>query len=198
VFGISPRLFHRLAAGKAVWAPQYVAHKTLMGLVDVVRDLGDRRALKIAVNAASWFDAWSSGMDRERFTDLLDIETGGMIEVWADLLELCADEPCADDVAGVELFARLLERYRHSRFFDPLVAGHDVLTNGHANTTIPEVLGAARAYEVTGDARWRAVVEAYWRSAVTDRGAFCTGGQSAGEIWTPPFEFAARRGDKNQ
>jgi DUF1680 family protein len=198
VFGISPRLFHRLAAGKAVWAPQYVAHKTLMGLVDVVRDLGDRRALKIAVNAASWFDAWSSGMDRERFTDLLDIETGGMIEVWADLLELCADGPSANDVAGVELFARLLERYRHSRFFDPLVAGHDVLTNGHANTTIPEVLGAARAYEVTGDARWRAVVEAYWRSAVTDRGAFCTGGQSAGEIWTPPFEFAARRGDKNQ
>jgi DUF1680 family protein len=193
VFGISPRLLDRLAADKTVWAPQYVAHKTLMGLVDVVRDLGDRRALKIAVNAARWFDRWSSGIDRERFTDLLDIETGGMIEVWADLLELCGD-----DSRDVEMFGRLLERYRHSRFFDPVAAGEDVLTNGHANTTIPEILGAARAYEVTGDVRWRAVVEAYWRLAVTDRGTFCTGGQSAGEIWTPPFEFAARRGDKNQ
>ena len=37
----------------------------------------------------------------------------------------------------------------------------------HANTTIPEVLGAARAWEVTGDARWRAIVEAYWHYAVT-------------------------------
>ena len=41
-------------------------------------------------------------------------------------------------------------------------------------------------------------MEAYWRCAVTDRGAFCTGGQTTGEIWTPPFAFAARLGDKNQ
>ena len=27
----------------------------------------------------------------------------------------------------------------------------DVLTNMHANTTIPEVLGCAKAYEVTGE-----------------------------------------------
>jgi DUF1680 family protein len=82
--------------------------------------------------------------------------------------------------------------------FDPLLQGVDVLTNMHAHTTIPEVLGAARAFEVTGDERWRDIVLAYWRWAVTERGTFCTGGQTAGEIWTPPFEFAARRGDKNQ
>jgi glutamyl-tRNA reductase len=28
--------------------------------------------------------------------------------------------------------------------------------------------------------------------AVTDRGYFCTGGQTTGEVWTPPHEFAAR------
>jgi len=74
----------------------------------------------------------------------------------------------------------------------PLLAGEDVLTNMHANTTIPEVLGAARAWEVTGDDRWRAIVEAYWHSAVTARGYFATGGQTCGEIWTPPHEQAAR------
>ena len=68
----------------------------------------------------------------------------------------------------------------------------------HANTTIPEVLGAARAYEVTGDDRWRGIVEAYWDWAVTRRGTFCTGGQTSGEIWTPPFAFASRRGEKTQ
>ena len=33
---------------------------------------------------------------------------------------------------------------------------------------------------------------------MTDRGTYCTGGQTSGEVWTPPFEFAARLGDKNQ
>ena len=68
----------------------------------------------------------------------------------------------------------------------------------HANTTIPEVQGAARAWEVTGERRWRDIVEAYWRSAVTDRGYFATGGQTNGEIWTPPFKQAAHLSEKNQ
>src|SRR5665647_2082442 len=76
--------------------------------------------------------------------------------------------------------------------------GRDVLTNRHANTTIPEILGAARAYEVTGEERWCRIVEAYWEWAVVRRGTFCTGGQTSGEIWTPPFAFAARRGAKTQ
>ena len=40
----------------------------------------------------------------------------------------------------------------------------------HMNTTIPEVQGAARAWEVTGEERWREIVEAYWRCGVTERG----------------------------
>ena len=51
---------------------------------------------------------------------------------------------------------------------------------------------------MTGDERWRRVAEAYWRSAVTDRGYFATGDQTAGEIWTPPNQLAARLADKNQ
>lgn len=41
----------------------------------------------------------------------------------------------------------------------------------HANTTIPEVLGAARAWEVTGEERWFNIVEAYWDQAVRKRGS---------------------------
>ena len=68
----------------------------------------------------------------------------------------------------------------------------------HANTTIPEIHGAARAWEVTGDPCWRAIVDAYWRCAVTNRGYFATGGQTCGEIWTPPFRQAAHLSEKNQ
>ena len=92
----------------------------------------------------------------------------------------------------------LMRRYDRPRLFEPLLAGADPLTNRHANTTIPEAHGAARAYEVTGEDRWRRIAEAYWKCAVTDRGWFCTGGQTSGEIWTPPFELAARLGEKTQ
>jgi DUF1680 family protein len=120
--------------------------------------------------------------------EILDVETGGMLEVWADLY----------GVTGKEEHLDLINRYDRRRLFDRLLAGEDPLTNRHANTTIPEAQGAARAYEVTGEERWRRIVEAYWRCAVTDRGFFCTGGQTCGEVWTPPFEFAARLGDKTQ
>ncbi|SMH42748.1 hypothetical protein SAMN06295885_2046 [Rathayibacter oskolensis] len=188
IWAIPPTFLRRLAEGRPIWAPQYAMHKTLMGLVDVHRDLGDERALRLAVNASAWILDWVRGFDDDAFQVILDVETGGMLEVWADLLEATSDP----------VFSELLERYYRRDFFDGLLEGRDMLTNRHANTTIPEVLGAARAYEVTGDERWRRIVEAYWEQAVTLRGTFCTGGQTSGEIWTPPFEFAARRGEKTQ
>lgn len=188
VFSVPFGFLRRLAEGHEVWAPQYVIHKTLMGLVDVYRDLGDERALRIAHHASAALLRWAREFDADAFEAILEVETGGMLEVWAELL----------DATGDGMYAELLERYFHRTLFDGLLAGRDMLTNLHANTTIPEVLGAARAYEVTGDPRWRAIVEAYWEWAVTRRGTFCTGGQTSGEIWTPPFAFASRRGEKTQ
>lgn len=63
---------------------------------------------------------------------------------------------------------------------------------------IPEVLGCAKAYEVTGEEKWLHIVEQYWKCAVIDRGCFATGGQTQGEIWTPMKKLKARLGDKNQ
>lgn len=176
------------ANGASVWAPQYVLHKTLMGLFDMFRYAGNEQALEIMVRWAEWFHRWTGRFSRDEMDELLDVETGGMLEVWADLYS----------VTGDAKHLELLQRYDRRRLFDRLLAGDDVLTNQHANTTIPEVHGAARAWEVTGEQRWREIVEAYWRLAVTDRGFFCTGGQTCGEVWTPPFEFSARLGDKNQ
>lgn len=188
IWAIPPHFLERLGLGLPTWAPQYAMHKTLMGLVDVYRDLGDERALHMAHAASGWIDRWSAKFEVADFQKILDVETGGMLEVWADLLEATGDSR----------YERLLERYWHHSLFDELVKGRDVLTNMHANTTIPEVLGAARAYEVTGESKWREVVMQYWRCAVTERGTFCTGGQTSGEVWTPPNTFAARRGDKTQ
>lgn len=177
-----------LARGKKVWAPHYTLHKTLMGLVDMYRLAGNEQALAVLINFAEWFHRWSGQFNREEFDNILDVETGGMLEVWADLYQITGDER----------HLQLLNRYDRPRFFEPLLAGKDVLTNMHANTTIPEVLGAARAWEVTGEERWFNIVEAYWDQAVRKRGFFCTGSQTSGEVWTPPFRFADRLSDTNQ
>ena len=177
-----------IARGKAVWAPHYTVHKTLMGLVDMAKLADSRLALEVADRWGAWFDRWTAPFSREQMDDILDVETGGMLEVWADLLAL----------TGKERYRRLLERYDRGRLFDELLAGRDPLTNMHANTTIPEALGCARAYEVTGEERYRHIVEAYWRCAVDGRGAYATGGQTCGEIWSPKGDVASRLGRKAQ
>ena len=188
VAAIPEAYLHWTARGRPTWAPQYVVHKVMMGLLEAHLQAGNQQALSVLENAAGWFHRWSEPFSREQMDDILDTETGGMLELWADLYGL----------TGKQQYLDLVHRYERPRLFDRLLAGEDPLTNRHANTTIPEAHGAARAYEVTGEERWRRIVEAYWRCAVTDRGCFCTGGQTSGEVWTAPFEFAARLGDKNQ
>jgi DUF1680 family protein len=177
-----------IARGKPVWAPQYTIHKVFMGLLDMAQYAGNPQALDVAVHFAKWFDRWSAGFTREQFDDILDVETGGMLEVWVQLYELTGDA----------MYLRLMDRYYRGRLFDRLLRGDDPLTNMHANTTIPEVIGCARAYDITGDEKWRGICEAYWRSGVTERGWYATGGQSCGEIWSPKMALGARLGKKAQ
>jgi len=174
--------------GKAVWAPHYTLHKTLMGLWDMYEFGGNPRALEILVKWARWFHRWTEQFTLEQMDHILDVETGGMLEVWANLYGATSER---------EHF-ELIQRYDRRRLFDPLIAGQDVLTNMHMNTTIPEAQGAARAWEVTGDTRWRQIVEAYWRSGVTERGSYITGAQTNGEIWSPPNELSSRLGFRTQ
>ncbi len=185
---IPEKYFKWIAAGKAVWAPHYTVHKTFMGLLDMYRYAGNEEALQVAVDFSKWFLAFTEGFDRGQMDDILDFETGGMLEVWADLYEFTKDES----------YLTLMERYDRRRLFEPLLEGVDLLTNMHANTTIPEIIGCARIYEETGKERYRNIVTAYWDMAVTQRGEFVTGGQTCGEVWTPKHSMAVRLGDKNQ
>lgn len=185
---VPEKYLYWLGKGKPVWAPQYLIHKLFMGLIDVYKYMEFEKALTIADKLADWFYRWSGEYTREEFDNIMDVETGGMLEAFTDLYEITKDDK----------YKTLMERYYRGRLFEPLLAGKDVLTNMHANTTIPEILGCARAYEVTGEEKWLKLVECYWKCAVTDRGYYVTGGQTQGEIWTPMMKLKARLGDKNQ
>ncbi len=188
VGSIPEKYLELIAKGKGVWAPQYTLHKTFMGLLDMYELAENQQALEIAVNFSIWFERWSAQFTREAFDRILNVETGGMLEMWARLY----------GITGESRYLALMDRYYRRCLFDGLLNGKDVLTNMHANTTIPEILGAAKAYEVTKEEKWRHIVEAYWSCAVTERGQFATGGQTSGEIWTPKMELSTRLGDKNQ
>ncbi len=188
VFGIPEKYLHWIAQGVPIWAPHYIVQKTLMGLVEAHRLLDNEQALEIVLNAGRWFTKWMGAMSPSELDELLDFETNAMLELWADVYA----------ITGADEHADLMNRYYRRRLFDPLLAGDDVLTNHHANMTIPEIHGAARAYEVTGDKKWRDIVEAYWHQAVTVRGAYATGGQTCAEVWGPPGELSARLNDQTQ
>ncbi|MDO4296997.1 MAG: glycoside hydrolase family 127 protein [Lachnospiraceae bacterium] len=185
---IPQKYLYKIAGGKPVWAPQYTIHKTFMGLLDMYELAGNEKALEVAVSFGEWFHEWSGKYTRAQFQEILDVETGGMLEIWAILYR----------ITGKLMFRELMDRYYREGLFDGLMAGRDVLTNMHANTTIPEILGAAACFEVTGEERYFEIVRAYWKQAVEEKGSYATGGQTCGEIWSPNQDLAVRLGDKNQ
>ena len=132
VASIPEKYLYFIADGKGIWAPHYTIHKTFMGLVDMYRYTGNIEALDIAENFADWFLDWSAKYDREHFDNILDFETGGMLEIWVQLFE----------ITGKEKYKTLMDRYYRQRLFQPLLDGDDPLTNMHANTTIPEIIAA--------------------------------------------------------
>lgn len=185
---IPEKYLYRIAEHKPVWAPQYTIHKTLMGLLDMYELAGNEEALQVAEAFGEWFYDWSGNYTHEEFQQILDVETGGMLEIWAILYRL----------TGNEHFRVLMDRYYRDSLFNGLLEGRDVLTNMHTNTTIPEILGAAACYEVTGEERFLQIARAYWEAGVVKKGSYATGGQTCGEIWSPDQDLAVRLGDKNQ
>lgn len=188
VASIPEKYLYRIGNKKPVWAPQYTIHKTFMGLLDMYELAGNEQALEIAIRFGEWFYDWSGRYNKEQFQRILDVETGGMLEIWAILYRLTQKN----------IFRELMDRYYRNSLFDGLLEGKDVLTNMHANTTIPEILGAAACYEVTGEEKFFEITKAYWNEAVTMKGSYATGGQTCGEIWSPDKNLAVRLGDKNQ
>jgi len=172
-----------------VWSPQYTLHKTMMGLYDAYVYTGDKEALEVANRSADWYLKWTDDLiARGRGEVIYRGECAGMLELWADFYGLTGDAR----------YLRLASRYAMPDMFRELLAGKDPLSNGHANASIPWIQGAARLYEVTGDARYRQVVEAFWKQAVEERGMLATTGNNEGEFWVPKQQFGRFLGSRTQ
>jgi DUF1680 family protein len=103
---------------------------------------------------------------------VLGTEFGGMGESLSNLYA----------VTGKDYYLEVAQRFDKKQFFDPLASHRDELKGLHVNTHIPQVIAAARYYELTGDRRYRDIAEYFWDEVVSER-SYCTGGTSNGESW---------------
>jgi DUF1680 family protein len=170
-------LFEHLVQGKEVWAPFYTYHKIMAGLLDMYVLTGNTEALKVAEGMARWVDHYFEGISDEHRQRMLRTEYGGMNEALVNLAELTKKQQYLDT-------ARLFEQ---PSILDPLAARRDELQGLHANTNVPKMIGAARMYEVTGDARYRRIAEYFLEEVLTAR-SYAIGNTSLDEHWTTPAD----------
>lgn len=185
---IPEKYFEKLEKNEYIWSPQYTLHKTLLGLYHSALYAKNEKALAILSNAADWYIDWTDSMAKKNPHAVYSGEEGGMLEVWAGLYEHTRDSR----------YLTLAERYSHPSLFAKLENGGDPLSNCHANASVPWAHGAAKMYEATGEERWLDLAKRFWKCAVCDREAFCTGGQNSGEFWIPPRKLGAFIGERTQ
>ena len=183
-----PSFFDRLKAGQKVWAPWYTLHKIMAGLLDMYVLARNQQALEVVRGMAGWTKRWTDSLSDEEMARVLRVEFGGMNEVLYNLYS----------VTGVQDYAAAAHRFDHEQVFGPLAEGRDELKGLHVNTQIPKIIGAARRYELTGDARYRRIAEFFW-TQVTQHRAYATGGTSNDEHWrSDPDKLAGELGYSTQ
>jgi DUF1680 family protein len=180
--------FDRLRDGKKVWAPWYTVHKIMAGLLDMHQLCGNAQALAVVEGMANWAADWAAPINTDHFGRVLLNEFGGMNEVLYNVYA----------ATGNKRYAALAHRFDHPRVLDPLAEGRDELRGLHVNTNIPKIIGAARRYELTGEARYRDIAAFFWRQVTRER-AYVTGGTSNFEHWrTDPGKLAAELSAETQ
>lgn len=164
--------FDRLREGRRVICPFYKYHKTMAGLLEVYAQCGIEEALAVVVDMAWWLEHYLESTSDELMQRMLQKEFGGMNEVLSNLYGF-TDKP---------MHQQLAERFEKTVFFDPLAEHRDELTGIHGNTHIPQVIGAARRYEMTGEPRYHDIAAYFYESVVNDR-CYSTGGTTNDEFW---------------
>ncbi|HBF33049.1 TPA: glycosyl hydrolase [Candidatus Sumerlaeota bacterium] len=157
-------------APKGIWVPWWSQHALYAGLEDAYNYAGSEKALDVMKRSGDWI---KSGLDKvtdAQVQNMLNTEQGGMNEILADLYAL----------TGNKDYLTLAERFCHQAILKPLAEGRDDLTNKHANTQVPKVVGAARLYELTGKEEYKKMASYFWHEVVEKR-SYATGGNSIDE-----------------
>ena len=162
---------------KSPWVPYYVMHKLLAGLLVHHELMRSPRSLQVATTLATHLRqrvAKLLARGLPVWHDFINQEVGGMSEALADLARLTRNAS----------WLQLAGMFERPCFIGPLARGEaaGAIEKVHANTHLPQLLGAMARYEATGDAALRTAAVTFW-DELHSRHTYVTGGSTAGEVW---------------
>ncbi len=158
------------------WVPWYNVHKVYQGLIDVYDYTEPELALRaytVLKKFADWAVSGTAALKDVQMQSVLDIEYGGMNEIFTRMYEITNDITYRD--AAI--------RFTHHSVIDPMKNNDTASLSGrHANTQIPKFVGAARLYEQDNIvyADYRTACENFWNNVNYER-CYAIGGNSLSE-----------------
>jgi len=154
----------------SAWVPFYNVHKMYAGLRDAWLYADSEEAKNIFLKFCDWGIDITAGLTDEQMQSVLDMEHGGMPEVFADAYQMTGDEK----------YLTAAKRYSHRQVLDPLSEGIDNLDNKHANTQVPKFVGFERIAELSSDEKFHKAGSFFWQTVTKNR-SLAFGGNSRRE-----------------
>jgi len=155
--------------------PYYAVHKTMAGLLDAWRTMGNDKARQVLLGMAGWVDTRTSKLSTSQMQSMLGTEFGGMNDILAGVYQFTGDKK----------WLTVAQRFDHQSVFNDLANNQDTLNGKHANTNIPKWIGAAREYKATGNTRYRDIARNAWQMTVNAH-SYAIGANSQAEHFRPP------------
>jgi len=188
------------------WAPYYTIHKILQGLLDVYTYTQNMEALTVAQRLGDYLASraeyiiernahendpnWTERAGRNKqvsWEQALEIqETGGFAEAMLNLYAITQNDR---HLTTARLFHQMSKLNPAIQNIDELHMGKEPNHN-HANTTIPQFIGAARDAQLTGNEPMERAAENFWKM-VTGHRSYCIGGTGHHEHWNMPADHVA-------
>ncbi len=162
-----------------IWAPYYTLHKILAGLIDCYTYADNKTALDTAILLGNWVNDRLNATTKEQRAKMWSMyiagEYGGMNESLATLSLLSHNES----------FLETAKMFDNPKVFDGLALNLDTISGIHANQHIPQIIGALKEYEASGDEKYFKIAASFWK-IVTDHYTYSIGGVGRGENFKEP------------
>ncbi len=157
---------------KAAWVPWYNLHKTYAGLRDAWLYGRSEVAKTLFLRFCNWGINITAPLDDEQMQAMLDVEHGGMNEMFAD----------AYQITGDKRYLQAAKRFSHRMLLNPMADGKDNLDNKHANTQAPKAIGFQRIGELSGEDQYEKGGRFFWETVTSNR-TLAFGGNSRREFF---------------
>jgi uncharacterized protein len=146
-----------------VWAPYYTLDKILKGLLDCYEIGGDERALSTARGMGAWVHRRLSALPTEELPRMWNRyiagEYGGINTEMARLYSFTQDERFLE---AARIFDNKAMFYGGAERPHGLARNVDTIRGRHSNQHIPQIIGALRIHQVTGDPEYFRIAQNFW------------------------------------